>query len=100
MYLQEKQAGSCYFTTLEFVSLCLHCLQKCDGQKPACGTCIRSGKREDCEYADGHGPTTTQLLEEDISRLQERIDELENPDDGSTLKLFHPYQVAGSASRR
>ena len=31
----------------------------------------------DCEYSDGINPTRTELLEEKLSRLQERLEDLE-----------------------
>ncbi|EPQ54965.1 hypothetical protein GLOTRDRAFT_22167, partial [Gloeophyllum trabeum ATCC 11539] len=65
---------------------CLNCRKrkmKCDGARPVCGQCERAGREEDCEYADG-GRTRTQMLQDTISELEARIEELENPGQPST----------------
>ncbi|KAJ6600172.1 hypothetical protein B0H10DRAFT_2196410 [Mycena sp. CBHHK59/15] len=52
---------------------------KCDGGRPMCGPCSRySATFGDCEYTDT-GPSHGQILEEQISILQARIEELEKP---------------------
>ncbi|KAJ7679769.1 hypothetical protein B0H17DRAFT_943858, partial [Mycena rosella] len=54
---------------------------KCDGRRPMCGPCSRSSETfGDCEYTSG-GPSQKDLLEEQISILQARIEELEKPRD-------------------
>ncbi|KAJ6582571.1 hypothetical protein DFH09DRAFT_1439378, partial [Mycena vulgaris] len=58
---------------------CVNCRLKCDGGKPICGPCSRySAAFGDCEYTEA-GPSNGQMLEEQISILQGRIDELEKP---------------------
>lgn len=58
-----------------------------------CGPCVRSNHAEDCEYTDAQGRSRTQLLEENITRLESRIRELENPEENvSTVILHNPYQ--------
>lgn len=58
-----------------------------------CGPCVRSSRIEDCEYTDAQGRSRTQLLEENIARLESRIRELENPEENiSTVTLHDPYQ--------
>ena len=70
-------------------SLIYH-LQRCDGRKPACSQCAAKGREEDCEYtADIQGLTKTQMLEENIYILEQRIRELENPGDSSSVQLFN-----------
>lgn len=59
-------------------------LQKCDGGRPVCGPCIRSRRETECEYLDGPRPSRKQVLEEQIARLQERVQELEAAGRGST----------------
>ncbi|KAL1746447.1 hypothetical protein HDZ31DRAFT_34192 [Schizophyllum fasciatum] len=71
---------------------CLRCRKRkmrCDGIKPACQQCIRAKKADCCEYDDGKGKTRTQLLRENIARLEARIRELEDPDHVST----HPPPI-------
>ncbi|KAH9922618.1 uncharacterized protein B0H18DRAFT_879225 [Fomitopsis serialis] len=68
-------------------SACLNCKRrkhKCDGGRPICGPCIRSHREAECEYLDGPRPSRKQVLEEEIARLQERVQELEQSGRGST----------------
>jgi hypothetical protein len=73
--------------------------QKCDGQRPTCSQCLKSARPGDaCEYADA-GRTRAQMLEENISRLEARIRELEEPLDENSVKLHSPYvQTQGGSS--
>ncbi|KAJ7434675.1 hypothetical protein FB451DRAFT_1571872 [Mycena latifolia] len=61
---------------------CINCRRrkiKCDGDRPMCGPCSRySVAFGDCEYTQ-HGPSSGQMLKEQISILQARIEELEKP---------------------
>ncbi|KAJ6506786.1 Zn(2)-Cys(6) binuclear cluster domain-containing protein [Mycena sanguinolenta] len=70
------------FKPLNKGAACLNCRRrkiKCDGVKPMCGQCSRySTAFGDCEYTED-GPTNSQMLEEQISILQNRIQELERP---------------------
>ena len=67
---------------------------KCDGARPVCGPCTRSVFTDDCEYADAHGRSRTQMLEETIVRLEERIEELENPDNTAAAVLLRDPLIA------
>ncbi|KAI0833592.1 hypothetical protein BC628DRAFT_1414358 [Trametes gibbosa] len=92
---------------------CLNCRRRkmrCDGIRPICGQCIRTNREIDCEYTDGPGPSPTQVLEEQIARLESRIRELEhpelvapsvtlNPATGSGLRTQSPAGTIGSAGR-
>ncbi|EIW79508.1 hypothetical protein CONPUDRAFT_125823 [Coniophora puteana RWD-64-598 SS2] len=70
---------------------------RCDGTRPVCGQCTRGNRSEDCEYTDGQRPSRTQTLENDVARLQARIQELENPGASApSVTLHNPY--AGSTS--
>ena len=64
--------------------------QRCDGNQPVCGQCRSKGRDEDCEYTTAPGLTRTQLLEENIALLEARIRELENPEEGTSIKLHDP----------
>ncbi|KZW01175.1 hypothetical protein EXIGLDRAFT_830149 [Exidia glandulosa HHB12029] len=67
-------------TTLPRGEACLVCRRRklrCDAVRPACGTCSRSGKASECEYADTRFLTTIRGLEEQVEALQTRIRELE-----------------------
>ncbi|KAG6830373.1 hypothetical protein H0H92_001010 [Tricholoma furcatifolium] len=74
---------------------CLNCRFlkiKCDAAKPTCGPCRKHPKEEDCEYADGPGRSRTKALEEHVSRLEARINELEHPDETTPSVILHdPY---------
>ena len=78
------------------------CNQKCDGKRPVCTQCDRAGRAEDCEYTIGQERSTVQILEENISRLEARIQELQNPGASDTataaVRLHQPYTVSASAS--
>lgn len=63
--------------------------QRCDGAKPACQQCLRAKKPEACQYDDGKGKTRTQLLRENIERLEQRIRELEDPEYTSPSVTLH-----------
>jgi hypothetical protein len=77
-----------------------HTRQKCDGSKPICGQCIRARRPDDCEYTDGQGRSRTQILEENISRLEARIHELEHPDESlQSVTLHDPYSSQRSSTR-
>ncbi|EAU90494.2 hypothetical protein CC1G_00878 [Coprinopsis cinerea okayama7 len=65
---------------------------KCDGVKPVCGPCRRHPKEDECEYSDGPGRSRTKALEDQVSRLEARLQELENPDASTpSVKLHDPY---------
>ncbi|KAJ2991116.1 hypothetical protein NUW54_g8282 [Trametes sanguinea] len=92
---------------------CLNCRRRkmrCDGARPICGQCIRTNREIDCEYTDGPGPSPTQILEEQIARLESRIRELEhpelvppsvtlNPATAAALRTQSPSGSIGSAGR-
>ncbi|KAJ7167001.1 hypothetical protein C8R46DRAFT_1219378 [Mycena filopes] len=51
--------------------------RKCDGVRVVCGPCSKYPTgHEDCEYSED-GPTLSQVLEDEIARVQRRIEELE-----------------------
>ncbi|KAJ6494730.1 hypothetical protein C8R47DRAFT_1213414 [Mycena vitilis] len=67
--------------------------QRCDGQRPVCGPCVRADRTDDCEYVD-QGRSRVEILKEDISRIESRIYELEHPAQapGGSVFLYHPYR--------
>ncbi|KAF8204258.1 hypothetical protein K438DRAFT_553221 [Mycena galopus ATCC 62051] len=83
-YLQK--GGACVF--------CRRRKMKCDGRKPVCGPCERADRAHECEYADSHGLSKADYLEEDIRRVEHRIYELENPEKavGTSVFLHHPHE--------
>ncbi|KAJ7186533.1 hypothetical protein C8R46DRAFT_1273187 [Mycena filopes] len=81
----DKQISfsSSSLTPLQKGRACVNCRRrkiKCDGGKPICGQCSRfSSVFGDCEYTEHGGASHGQMLEEQISILQARIEELEKP---------------------
>ena len=59
-----------------------------------CGQCTRANREVDCEYTDGPGPSPTQVLEEQITRLEARIRELEHPELLSPSITLNPTGAA------
>ncbi|TFY82400.1 hypothetical protein EWM64_g1612 [Hericium alpestre] len=86
--------------TLQRGKACLRCRKRkmrCDGTKPACQQCQRAKKGDLCEYDDGKGKTRTQVLRENIARLEARIKELEDPErTSSSVTLFDPHSFGYS----
>ncbi|KZT68936.1 hypothetical protein DAEQUDRAFT_765942 [Daedalea quercina L-15889] len=78
-------------------SACLNCRRrkfKCDGARPICGPCIRTHREYDCEYTDGPTRSPTQLLEDNIARLEARIYELEHPESVAPSVTLHDPHTA------
>ncbi|KAI0367956.1 hypothetical protein BV20DRAFT_1054354 [Pilatotrama ljubarskyi] len=78
---------------------CLNCRRRkmrCDGARPVCGQCIRTNREVDCEYTDGPGPSPTQVLEEQIARLESRIRELEHPELVPPSVTLNPATTTGA----
>ena len=67
------------------------------GARPVCTPCIEAKRIEDCEYTDNQGITRTQMLEENVARLESRLRELEGGvDSDQQVVLRDPY---GTRSR-
>ncbi|KAH8833974.1 hypothetical protein DL96DRAFT_1578971 [Flagelloscypha sp. PMI_526] len=84
---------------------CRHRKIRCDGALPICGQCqLIPGGHEDCEYRDEcGGKTNIELLEENIARLEQRIQELETMDDPppeDAVLLSMPYNQTSQTSLR
>ncbi|OJA14047.1 hypothetical protein AZE42_05218 [Rhizopogon vesiculosus] len=88
--------------TLQRGKACLRCRKRkmrCDGSKPACQQCTRAKQPEGCHYDDGKGKTRTQLLRENIERLEQRIRELEDSEHTSqSITLHDPHHHRRSES--
>ncbi|KAF8881781.1 hypothetical protein BD779DRAFT_1675292 [Infundibulicybe gibba] len=73
---------------------------KCDGVKPICGPCLRHPKDDPCEYSDGPGRSRTKVLEDTVSRLEARLNELEHPEDSTpAVTLSDPYRQFNETRR-
>ncbi|KAG7453179.1 uncharacterized protein BT62DRAFT_50144 [Guyanagaster necrorhizus] len=68
---------------------------RCDGVRPVCGPCTRARRPDDCQYTDNQGRSRMEILEENISRVQARIQELEHPTSSeASITLHSPYTQA------
>ncbi|TFY66226.1 hypothetical protein EVG20_g4862 [Dentipellis fragilis] len=95
----SKSPGSS--TSLSRGKACTNCRRRkmrCDGARPVCGQCRRTGRPEECGYTDTQARSRTQVLEENIAALQARIMELENPEIAPTssgpVLLHEPHSRA------
>lgn len=82
-------------------SACLNCRRRklrCDGARPICGPCIRTNRQADCEYTDGPVRSPTQVLEDNIARLEARIYELENPETITPSVTLYDPRISSSDS--
>ncbi|KAL5492393.1 hypothetical protein ACEPAI_3840 [Sanghuangporus weigelae] len=87
---------------------CLGCRRrkmKCDGLRPVCTQCSSRNRVDDCEYTDAtSGPTRTQILEEQLARLQTRLKELEKPGPGKasipTISISKLYTLGESSKAK
>ncbi|PBK70072.1 hypothetical protein ARMSODRAFT_123581 [Armillaria solidipes] len=83
---------------------CVHCRRRkmrCDGVRPVCGPCARARRPDDCQYTDNQGRSRMEILEENISRVQARIQELEGPESsGSSVLLHSPYTQTSTNTTR
>lgn len=73
-------------TVLQRGSACLSCRKrklKCDAVRPACRKCMTAGRADECVYDDGKQKTRTQLLQEKVKELEEKLMSLESANGGS-----------------
>ncbi|CEL54576.1 hypothetical protein RSOLAG1IB_07180 [Rhizoctonia solani AG-1 IB] len=73
-------------TVLQRGSACLSCRKrklKCDAVRPACRKCTTAGRADECHYDDGKQKTRTQLLQEKVKELEEKLMSLESTSNGS-----------------
>ncbi|KAL0070518.1 hypothetical protein AAF712_002351 [Marasmius tenuissimus] len=74
-------------TPLQRGLACLSCRKrklKCDGKRPVCSSCTKMKREEECEYEDKKQKSRTQKLKEKLAMLEERIRELEGPNEGTS----------------
>ncbi|KAF9265865.1 hypothetical protein L218DRAFT_897761 [Marasmius fiardii PR-910] len=71
-------------TPLQRGLACLSCRKrklKCDGKRPVCSSCVKMKREGECEYEDKKQKSRTQKLKEKLAMLEERIRELEGPEE-------------------
>lgn len=49
---------------------------KCDAGKPVCQQCIKGNRQGECEYDDGKTKSRTQMLQDKVNKLQDRVKEV------------------------
>lgn len=88
----RRQAGPAAASALQRGMACVICRKRkirCDGTKPTCSQCKRTSRPgEACVYNDPGG-SKTQILEENVARLEARVRELEEP--AGHIVLANPY---------
>ncbi|KAJ7664758.1 hypothetical protein B0H17DRAFT_298484 [Mycena rosella] len=87
----KQRASGTSVAPLQKGKACVNCRRrkiKCDGVKPLCGPCARySTAFGDCEYTED-GPSHGDMLEEQISILQARIEDLEKTSQSRALSAL------------
>lgn len=82
-------------SNLSKATSCIPCRRgktRCDRARPACEQCRNQDRSEDCQYEETNAPTQTQILEDQISRLEARIRQLKKtPDSQPSITLSDPY---------
>ncbi|KIK03688.1 hypothetical protein K443DRAFT_5176 [Laccaria amethystina LaAM-08-1] len=91
-----NQSGQSTSRPLARGSACISCRRrkvKCDGVRPVCGPCENFYISKDCEYGVDNTRTQTEILEDQISHLEERINRRMNPVASSSrpITLHNPY---------
>ncbi|KAJ3987664.1 Zn(2)-Cys(6) binuclear cluster domain-containing protein [Lentinula detonsa] len=88
-------------SALQKGSACTNCRRrkiKCDGEKPRCGPCLNSSAAfSDCEYNDSNGLTQVQILEDQISILEARLQDLQSRGPPEDVRM--KSQIASTVSK-
>ncbi|KAF7323345.1 Zn(2)-C6 fungal-type domain-containing protein [Mycena chlorophos] len=82
---------------------CFNCRRRkmrCDGVLPVCTQCAQANRPDDCQYTFNGQTAPAQVLQENIKRVQGRINELEQrgPSPTPVVKLQQPYQQNQASS--
>ena len=93
MCRRRKTVGATVFSLSSiFVHHSSDAFQKCDGARPVCSQCARSGRSQGCEYSDSQQHFQTEVLEENLALLRNRLEQLKHPNTASDAVLLHdPY---------
>ncbi|KAL4250218.1 hypothetical protein ABKN59_006375 [Abortiporus biennis] len=97
--LPMTEPGTSHPSPLPRGQACTPCRRRkirCDGGKPSCNQCTRFGREDECEYSGVSIPSTARVLEQNIARLQSRIQELEQ--DPTIVRLHDPHTGSSTAS--
>ncbi|KAG9076957.1 hypothetical protein FS749_011202 [Ceratobasidium sp. UAMH 11750] len=82
-------------------SACLTCRRrklKCDANKPACTSCVRTGRSQTCSYDDGLPKSRVQILTGKVRDLEEKILAMESARNGSPAGPSHQEQSTPASS--
>ncbi|KAJ8083045.1 hypothetical protein PM082_008908 [Marasmius tenuissimus] len=81
---------------------CLSCRRrklKCDGRRPACSSCTRMSREDECRYEDKKQKNRTEKLREKLVTLETRLRELEGPAGGqATASAYGPSSSSTPAT--
>lgn len=58
--------------------------QRCDGQRPVCGQCIKGNRDDECQFHDKKQISRTEMLRAKVAKLEARLRELEVEHSGSS----------------
>lgn len=58
--------------------------QRCDGQRPVCGQCVKGNRDTECQYHDKKQVSRTEMLRAKVAKLEARLRELEVEHSGSS----------------
>ena len=112
---RRRKMVRCYFVLFFLLkdkfSIFVFFSKRCDGKQPICTQCDRASRAEDCEYTTGQERSRVQILEDNISELEARIQNLQNPQvprrelrsipqtpATAAMRLHQPYLVASNTS--
>ncbi|KAG9100001.1 hypothetical protein FRC06_004640 [Ceratobasidium sp. 370] len=82
-------------------SACLTCRRrklKCDANKPACTSCVRTGRSQTCSYDDGLPKSRVQILTGKVRDLEEKILAMESARNGSPANPSRQEQLTPASS--
>lgn len=68
-------------------------IQRCDGVRPSCSQCVKAGREKFCDFDDRHRKSRTQILQEKLLSLEQKLRKLEDVP-AESAQLEKVYQQA------
>lgn len=68
--------------------------QRCDGQRPVCGQCVKGNRDDECQYHDKKQISRTEMLRAKVAKLEARLRELEVEHSGSSSSSPTPAPMS------
>ncbi|KAG8715639.1 hypothetical protein FRC09_016457 [Ceratobasidium sp. 395] len=97
----ERTPQVTHTLALQRGSACLTCRRrklKCDANKPACTSCVRTGRSQTCSYDDGLPKSRVQILTGKVRDLEEKILAMESARNGSPANLPRQGQLTPTST--